>query len=41
MNEFYAIDNWAPMSSEFTDGRGGDEGIGGDEERKAWKFRTL
>ena len=29
MNEFYAIDNWAPMSSEFTDGRGGDEGIGG------------
>ena len=27
MNEFYAMGNWATMSSEFIDGRGGDEGI--------------
>ena len=27
MNEFYVMSNWVTMSSEFIDGRGGDEGI--------------
>ena len=33
MNEFYAMGNWATMSSEFIDGRGGDEGIRGRMEK--------
>ena len=36
MNDFYAMGNWATMSSEFIDGRGGDEGI-----RGGWREESL